>query len=99
MNVARYVSGKLRKAGTRIGARVLLDILDDLEADSHKRTHELDVFNSGIKVNLDVAERKLYGAIRKAVERKAGIGGPKVDKQDAKVAPEKKPGLDPDKEV
>jgi hypothetical protein len=97
MNLQRYLTGKFRKATTRAAAHALLDLLDDLEKDSHTRTHELNLFNSGVKVNIDVAERKLYGAIRKAVERKMNIKAEQQPEEPPRK--ERETGLDPNKAI
>jgi hypothetical protein len=115
MNIQKYLAGKLRRAGTKAVGRALLDVLSDLEEDSRKSTHQLDVFDTGIMVNVDVAERKLYGAVRKHLERKLGLETQKERERGSKQAkePEKTrrdcgtasvsgselPGLDPNKKL
>ncbi len=85
----RYLSAKLRKAAARAG----IELLRELEQDAENRTWELNVLNSGIKLRVDEAEKRLYGAVRKRLER---VAGTKAREGTAKP-PEKKtpPGLDP----
>jgi len=115
VNIQKYLTGKLRRAGTKALGRALLDVLTDLEEDSRKSTHQLDVLNSGIMVNVDVAERKLYGAVRKHLERKLGLEPEREGRRTSEKAkePERKmrdggtaevkgselPGLDPGKKL